>query len=524
MRFALFSLGLIACGLATPQVDPTAPRVVSVTPPSGASGVLPRAPVIVCFDHAMQPATATASTVVLSRADGHRTEPQDPVLTFSPDGTCLTLTPLTALAPSSHYQLSLKRGLLSQGGVTVGDKKAATAFTSAFMTAGPAATATLVSPGDGMLNAPSDLAQLVISFSAPVSLSDGAGSGGGPFVSSPGGAPSTLSADGRLASSPFSGSPPGTQVLVSLAANLIDPSGQLPATGGSIEFTMGPCAETTPPTLGEGVVVSRDVDALLQTIVSRPGLCSAAVFDPACPDAGASPSAASCADAYDPCEGSAGCLCTVALTGLCPGDATQVTAQETGFNGALGVGQAQSFLAAPPLTPLVLTEIRGGNKTSAFLEVQNRGPIALDLLGVSVVDCKLSLGCQGSTSAPQAFGPFQGLGSTVLQPEAYALLVDPTFDSAAAPADALLLSPQGGSSLLHLSTTGLQSLALLSPQSGLTPVSTYDGEMRPSATLSIERIAPGASDALRGNWALSAMPGGTPGACNSVTPGADCDP
>ena len=35
-------------------------------------------------------------------------------------------------------------------------------------------------------------------------------------------------------------------------------------------------------------------------------------------------------------------------------------------------------------------------------------------------------------------------------------------------------------------------------------------------------IDPAAPDPLPGNWSLATTPGGTPGSCNAVTPGADC--
>ena len=75
---------------------------------------------------------------------------------------------------------------------------------------------------------------------------------------------------------------------------------------------------------------------------------------------------------------------------------------------------------------------------------------------------------------------------------------------------------------MHLSDTELQSLALLASSCEAT-VSMDDGSILPQAGHSLERIDPNQPDAVAGNWAVSEVPGGTPGACNSVTPGDACD-
>jgi hypothetical protein len=169
----------------------------------------------------------------------------------------------------------------------------------------------------------------------------------------------------------------------------------------------------------------------------------------------------------------------------------------------------------------VLTEVRGGSKSTAFVEVQNRGPAPLDLLGLTLSDCGLTLGC-ASPKKSQAFGAFGGAGTTTLQANAYALLVDPAYASVDAPAGALLLAPLQQASLLSLSSTKLQSLAIFSP--GFDAVlSSYDGSVLPKTGLTTERIDPSAADPAPRNWALSTASGGTPGACNSVTAGTLCN-
>jgi hypothetical protein len=215
------------------------------------------------------------------------------------------------------------------------------------------------------------------------------------------------------------------------------------------------------------------------------------------------------------------CLCTVALVGLCPGQVIEATPLATGFDGAVGSAASIAFSASPALPGLVLTEVKGGAKSSAFVEVQNRASGPLDLLGLSLADCGLSLGCS-SPKTTQPFGPFAGIGSTTLASDGYALLVDPTFDASTAPSGALLLAPQAQATLLSLSTTHVQSLALFSPAFGAV-VSSYDGSVLPRSGVTLERIDPGAADPLPRNWSLSTAVGGTPGACNSVTAGFLCD-
>ncbi len=332
---------------------------------------------------------------------------------------------------------------------------------------------------------------------------------------------SSLSADGRLASASFSGAPSGTEITVTLSGDLLDPSGQTPLTAGTLGFKMGSCPESGPPSLGAGLVLARDRDALLSFAVDRPGLCGAALVDPGCPDAGSMPSPAQCQAPYDPCAASMLCLCTVPLVGLCPGSSVEVTPAATGFDGQVGTAAEVGFSSSPALPGLVLTEVKGGSKVSAFVEVQNRGRGPIDLLGLTLADCGLTLGCS-TPKKSQLFGSFGGIGSTRLAPNGFALLVDPSFDSSTVPPDALLLAPLAQASLLSLSATHVQSLALFSPDFAAV-VSSYDGSVLPQTGISLERIDPATADPAPRNWARSTATGGTPGACNSVTAGVLCD-
>jgi hypothetical protein len=506
---------LAACDASPPDLDVTSPKVLSVVPNDGAVDVSLTAQVTACFDRAMDPTTVTPANVIFSRLDGHVVQPLAVTLSLSADATCLAVSPSSRLAPSSHYRLELEKGLLSASGVEISSK--AVVFTASFATLAPAAAVAMLIPQDGMLNAPLNLSQVLLSFSAPVTLADG----GVPFSLTPVGGVSSLSSDGQLASASFPGASSGTSVSLARASDLIDPSGQTPLTGGALGFTMGGCPENGPPSLGEGLVVARDRDALVSFAVDRPSLCGALVQDPACPDAGSLSSAAECQAPYDPCQSTLLCLCTVALVGLCPGDSIEATPSATGFDGQVGAAASIVFSASPALPGLVLTEVKGGAKGSAFVEVQNRTDGPLDLLGLSLADCALSLGCS-SPKTTQPFGPFAGMGSTTLASDAYALLVDPAFDASSAPSGALLLAPQAQASLLSLSTTHVQSLALFAPAFGAV-VSSYDGSVLPQSGVSLERIDPGAADPLPRNWSLSTAAGGTPGACNSVTAGFLCD-
>ena len=249
----------------------------------------------------------------------------------------------------------------------------------------------------------------------------------------PGGAPSTLSTDGRLATAPFTGAPGGSEVAVELSPALTDPSGQPPQTEGPLDFTLGPCAEGSAPNVALASTVAEDVDAWLEFAVDSPGLCGALVADPGSSDAGVAQLAvASCSAPYNPCALDAGgslCLCEVAIDALGPGDVIQVVPTLLGFDGQLGSGPPTSFQTSAPLPTLVLTEVYPGPKTSAFVEVQNRGAAPLELQGMLLADCGLSLGCSALKSTPLPFGPAGNGGSATLAPNGYALFVDPTFDA-----------------------------------------------------------------------------------------------
>jgi hypothetical protein len=508
-------VALLGCGVGPPPLDVSSPQVVSVDPSDGASGVGLLAAIVACLDRPMNPATVTAADVTLSRVEGSQNVSVSVTVSLSADGTCITASPWSVLAPASHYRFELEKGLLSVAGVEISSKTVQ--FASGFTTLAPAARATMLIPLDGMLAAPLDLSQVLLQFSAPVAMADG----GTPFTLGASGGPAVLSADGLFATAPFLGAPRGTAISVALASDLVDASGQAPLTADRLGFTMGSCPENGPPGLGAGLVVARDRDALLQFAVDRPSLCGAQVHDPGCPNAAALASPAQCSAPYDPCNASLLCLCTVPLVGLCAGDHLAVSPVSRGFDGQVGSTAEVSFDTSPALPGLVLTEVRGGSKSTAFVEVQNRSGAPIDLLGLELSDCGLTLGCANPKNS-QAFGAFGGLGTTTLQPDAYALLVNPGYTASNAPAGALLLSPLGEASLISLSSTKMQSLAIFSPSFGAV-VSSYDGSVLPKAGFTLERVDPAAADPLPGNWSLSTASGGTPGACNSVTAGQLCE-
>ncbi len=528
VRMIVAVVSLAGCGVSPPKIDVSSPSVVTVVPSDGAVDVARTSEVTVCLDRPMDPTTVTSTDVVLSREDGHQIAVLSTTVSLSADGTCISASPWSPLAPSSHYRLELEKGLLSVGGIEISSK--AVQFTSSFTTLAPPALTAMLIPLDGMLTAPLDLSQVLLWFSAAVTLGDG----GVPFTLEPAtgssmigpvAGPSALAPDGRLASAPFLGAPSGTVISLALAPDLVDASGQSPLTAGPLGFTMGNCRERGAPSLGQGLVLARDTDGLLTFAVDRPSLCGARVVDPGSADAGSLASPAQCQAPYDPCQASPLCLCTVPLVGLGAGDVIEVTPAATGFNGQVGTSAAIAFEASPTLPGLVLTEVRGGSKTTAFVEVQNRGTGPVDLLGLSLADCGLTLGCS-TPKTTQRFGAFGGLGgglgSTALAPNGYALLVDPGFEASNAPVGALLLMPQAQAPLLSLSTTHVQSLALVAT-AFTAVVSSYDGSVLPQTGVSLERIDPTTADPAPRNWSLSTASGGTPGACNSVTAGMLCD-
>ncbi|HUB08719.1 MAG TPA: Ig-like domain-containing protein [Myxococcales bacterium] len=515
---------LAACPPAAPTIDVTAPEVVSVDPADGGTAVPLGTSPELCFSEAMDPTSLTPASVALDRKVGSKKQNAGATPTLDATGRCLTLTPPGPLAPSSSYEIALTTGAHSAAGVELSHgKSATTAFASTFFTAGVPTEAALWIPSNGTLAAPLDLAEVLVGFSRPMARSDA------PLQLVPAGGGSYF-VDGlhaaELTPAPLM---VGESFSLTLSASLVDADGDAPVSPGSLGFTVGSCAEGDPPSVTDGTVLPRDRDALLVYQVDRPCLCAATIDDSGCADAGFVASPATCSVPYDPCQGGALCSCAVPLVGLCPGTAAAATPLTLGWNGLQGSApDVSEFQLASPLPPLVITEVMlspsSSRTTGAFVEVANLGDDPIDLLGLQLANCAGTQAC-AYPKAIQAFGPLVPGASTVVAPHDYALLVDGQFEASqypSLPADVLLLAPMDGAPLLSLSTTEPQPIGLLPASGAGPPLSTFDGTVAAQKGFSAERIDPAAPDPQPGNWSLTAIPGGTPGLCNSVTPAAAC--
>ena len=129
-------------------VDESAPTVTAVTPANGAMDVPLASAVTVTFSEAMNAATITGTTVILTRAPGAVNVPA--VVEFASATNRATLTPSTPLTLGATYTLTVTTGARDLAGNPL-----AAPFTSPFTTIGadvvpPTVTATF--PANGAVN------------------------------------------------------------------------------------------------------------------------------------------------------------------------------------------------------------------------------------------------------------------------------------------------------------------------------------------------------------------------------------
>jgi hypothetical protein len=514
---------LVCCAPSRPQLDVQSPSVSSVDPPDGATGVSLGALVTLCFDLPMQPATLDASSLSWVRVLGsHHTTLQFSVLP-SADARCFTLAPLGSLAPLNEYDLSVGKGALSAAGVELAHGSGqTTGFHSVFRTRAAKARATLLVPAEGTIDAPLDLAAIRVSFSEPLTSS------GPAFEVEPGAFQGILSSDGLGAEVPLTmPGVAGEGVALNLDPSLHDATGEAPEILQPLGFTYGACTEVGAPSVGAGLALERDRDAVLLFLVDRPSLCDATVTDPSCPEGGALAIPAVCDQAYDPCRPSGTCQCLVPLVGLCPGDSISVVPSAHGWNGSSSSAESLALTLWPALPTLAIGELMlsppAGKRAQIYVEVQNIGAEPIDLKGLLLADCRATIDCF-APAHEQAFGSFAPGGTTVLPSHGYALLVDGTFDATlypGLPPATLLLSPSDRSPLMHLASNQPQPIGLVDATSGAL-LSSFDGSLLPVEGVAIERVDPRAPDPQPASWGLGTAPGGTPGSCNSLTQEADC--
>src|SRR5262249_50199490 len=114
---------------------PTPPKVTSVNPPNGATGILQNTTVTVAFNEALDPTTVNASTVRLLNPSGVAVAA---TVSYNSSTFTATLTPSAWLGQDTTYTVLIHGG--TTGSVikdTAGDTMAAN-FSSSFMTDAPA--------------------------------------------------------------------------------------------------------------------------------------------------------------------------------------------------------------------------------------------------------------------------------------------------------------------------------------------------------------------------------------------------
>jgi hypothetical protein len=110
--FMSFLLLLVATGCSDPDKgggNPslTPPTVMSVAPPSGASGACPNTIVTAAFSEAMNPSTIDSSTFTLT---GPGTTPVSGQVTYDPTSNSAIFTPEGSLVPSTTYTATITAG------------------------------------------------------------------------------------------------------------------------------------------------------------------------------------------------------------------------------------------------------------------------------------------------------------------------------------------------------------------------------------------------------------------------------
>jgi hypothetical protein len=112
------------------NLNTTAPKVVSITPAAGATGVSPAAPVVVKFSELMNAATITGSTIQLFAAGS--TTPVAATVTLA--GSTATLTPSAPLQTGTQYQVVVSGSITDSSGNALGSNVTSTFTTVASLT------------------------------------------------------------------------------------------------------------------------------------------------------------------------------------------------------------------------------------------------------------------------------------------------------------------------------------------------------------------------------------------------------
>lgn len=473
-----------------PDLEP--PRVVSISlgaldarsPPRGIS----RLPVIeVAVSEPLDPTTVDGEAVLLQGADG------EPVpVDVGVDGLVIRVEPPEALAPRTEHHLVLAGTVRDlHGAPLAGAGGQAGPFEYTFVTgdesSGPPRVV-LVTPPEGAVEVPRNVAEIVLSFTEPVF--------------------------GRVRLGPHVGACEGSDRCVIAIAAPLEPVREYSVDASETRDAEGLAARGSP-----GFMTGRELDAVPPDL--GPTACSPSevALGPAC---------ASVRDvslvvrlrtdelaiAFAEIGGrrgegvEAGTEHRVVVQDLPPDTDLPITVGATDAAGNVTRAEALVVRTLPRLAPIVVTEVyadaAGAEPAQEFVEIVNVGSADVDLEGFTIAD---------------AGGPGRAIGpGALLGPGQYGLVVADRFD----PASALdpLVAP--GAPLFRvgssLGTNGLlnagEAVTLLDPAGH--ELSRCPAFLAPRAGVSVQRLAPDADEGAPASWAEDPEVGATAGAANSV--------
>ena len=536
MRAALLLLlASAACGLDA-DLAPL-PRIVSVEPKG--SGIDPTTVVgQIIFSEPVaadglldgkqlalvRRADAQAIAAAAARADGIAADA--PVVAvavaLASDGRTALVRPAAPLDPDTGYAWVIGSHLHSTSNRPVLDPEGrARAWTVSFETgAAPDRTAPVprwVEPPNGP--APANLRRLVIAFGEPVQ-------GALALTTGPAGvslqlAPDRLGLDLQAALG---------EVLAPSLAAVQDLAGNRAV--GLAAMAVSPCPDATAPapdlaglTIGVGALSLR----LATTVgeLARLGVEIGVPFgEVACgqaPGAGGTVSrwgeVLAC-PGQDPCRpGAVQCPAAVEVSGLCPGTRyrLRVLAEDlAGLRATPGpwIETATAPGSAQPVLTEVLADAEAPGTAGEYVEVANLGTADADLDGWVLAKRTAS----GALSTCQIE---VGSGGPI-PPGGYALLTGGAYDGRyALPAGTTLYRCGARALIGGLANDRAPAIALRDLQGAVVSSFGMDQAATRCTGMSVERIDPSGSDRSANFGCASSAPG-TPGACNGLTPAAEC--
>jgi hypothetical protein len=521
-----------ACGPAAPE---RLPRIVSVSP-TGA-GVAPDAVVAaVTFSDPVDPdgaadgrflalaREADRKAVAAAAAEPGGIGPGVPVvpvrIALFEGGRRVEMRPVLPLDPLAAHAIVVGTGIRSAAGRPVLDPDGRRrTFVAAFETGpvpdrSPPLPRWLLPPHGP---APRNLRALRVGFGEPVSgaLST-PGVASRPLADLPGAL--GLEIDGLLPPGPL---PLSLESVRDAAGNAPAPLEPLP---------IGSCVDLSPPAVLEetAAVEAGEVSIAVSAEASemaRLGLEATAL--PGGAPCGALPAYPASAIAWgevrpcpghDPCAPGVRCPVAASLEGICPGRELLLRLHAEDLAGNRSApGPWRRARTAPGVPRPVLTEVLVDAATpeagGEFAEVANLGTAESDLAGFALAKQTAS-GAWSRCALEPLGGP--------IPPGGHALVAGGAYDGRYDLPPGTVLYRCGATALLGgLANDRPPALALEAPGGGRVSSLGVEAAAPDCASRSVERIHPSGPDAAP-NLACARSSPGTPGACNDVTPRAEC--